>query len=75
MNISIDGGKTYASIDEVRISYDNLESDNGSRNLGFVFTSEGIVTDLVNVESGEVERTDSITVNEIVEMMVDESKA
>ena len=68
--LSIDGGVTWTDMkSDARIIFrDASEDDDSMQDLHLVVTSEGVILDLVNQSSGDVEKTASLLMDDLLEL-------
>lgn len=69
LQISLDDGLTWQSTNGVRLSFhDAAEDDDSMQDLLVNVTTEGIILDLIDQASGEVDKTACLPVDELVSM-------
>lgn len=69
LHISLDDGQTWQASNGVRLSFhDASEDDENMKDLMVNVTTEGIILDLVDQVSGEVDKTACLPVDELVSL-------
>jgi len=69
MQVSLDGGVTWKNTGNVRVMFrDANEDDDGFQDLLVNVTHEGIILDVIAQESGEVDKTTCMMVEDLIGM-------